>query len=140
MWTFSTVERTDESFGQWFALVTLVKNDVPESFYIKFDAQPSTEQAASAGTELALKKNLEEAAQVTSALTRAAFVERFSIAEIGRIYAAAPSSPLLLAFTKKLEFNDTIHLNNPDTIAGVNLLEQFGLLDGVGRASQILRY
>lgn len=137
MWQFVEVARIEQNWGKWSALVTLSKSGVPESSYLKFDTEPTAEQAAQAGHDHALRKNLDEAPEAPSrAVPRAEFVGRFLIAEIGAIYMAAASNASLLAFTKKLELYDDVNLDSVDVVNGLALLEQAGLI-GAGRATAI---
>lgn len=138
MWTFKEIARIEQSFGTWYALVTLSKGGVPESFFLKFDAEPDAEQAAQAGADLALRKNLDEAPSAPGdSLTREDFFSRFTNAEIALIYKAAQQNDDLFAYVKKMEINPSINRSNADVIAGLQLLEAAGLL-AAGRAAQIL--
>lgn len=137
MWEFVEVVRTEQNWGRWSALVTLSKAGVQESFYLKFDGEPTPEQAEQAGRDYALRKNIDEAPEAPSrTISRSEFVGRFQITEIGAIYSAATGNATLLAFTKKLELNDTVNLDSDDCINGLALLEQAGLI-GAGRANAI---
>lgn len=137
MWSFVEVVRIEQHWGKWCALVTLVKAGVPESFYLKFDAEPTPAQAQAAGIDLALRKTLDEAPVAAGrSITQDEFVKRFTLAEIGGIYAAAPGNASLLAFVKRLEFSPSVDLDSDDVVNGLALLEQVGLI-GAGRAAQI---
>lgn len=137
MWSFVEVVRIEQHWGRWCALVTLAKAGVPESFYLKFQDEPTPWQAQAAGADLALRKNLDEAPVTPGrVVSREEFVGRFTMPEIAGIYQAAASSATLMAFTKKLEMRDTVHLDAEDTVAGLALLEQSTLI-GVGRANAI---
>ncbi len=139
MWTFLETARIEQSFGIWYALVTLTKNSVNESFFLKFDAEPTLAQANAAGTQYALRKNLEEAPVVDGdSMSREEFFSRFTNTEIAAIYRASAVNDNLFAYVKKLEINPTIHRSNPDVISGLGLLETVGLI-GAGRAAEILR-
>lgn len=137
MWFFVEVARIEQHWGCWCALVTLVKAGVPESFFVKFEAAPTLAQAQAAGVELALRKNLDEAPAASShTINRWEFVARFTLPETGAIYQAASANATLLAFTKRLEMADAVHLDSDEVIAGLALLEQLGLVVA-GRAAQI---
>lgn len=137
MWTFDSVARIEQNWNQWSALVTLTKDGLPESFYIKFHDEPTDNQVQSAGVELALKKNLEEAPNAPSdSMAREDFFGLFTNAEIAAIYRASQTNDDLFAYVKKLEINPTVNKNNADVIGGLQLLEQAGLLAS-GRADQI---
>lgn len=140
MWYFLETVRIEQSFGIWYALVTLNKEGIPESFYLRFDSQPTMDAANAAGESLALKKNLEDAPLVAEgdSLSREAFFARFTNTEIATIYKAAATNDNLFAYVKKMELNPTIHKSNSDVISGLQLLEAVGLI-GAGRAAQILR-
>jgi hypothetical protein len=136
-WSFLSVTRIEQQWGQWYALVTLQK-DAPESFFIRFDAEPTADQAAAAGADLALKKNIEEAPSAPGdSIARETFFGRFTNAEIAAIYAAAGQNPDLFAYLKKAEINPSVNRKNADVINGLQLLETIGLI-GPGRAAEIL--
>lgn len=136
-WSFLSVARIEQQWGQWYALVTLQK-DAPESFFLRFDAEPAPEQAAAAGADLALKKNIEEAPSAPGdSITREDFFGRFTNAEIAAIYAAAGQNADLFAYLKKAEINPSVNRRNADVIGGLQLLELVGLI-GPGRATEIL--
>jgi hypothetical protein len=138
LWSFVSVARIEQHFGQWYALVTLEK-DAQESMFIKFDAEPTTEQAAAAGQAMALRRNLDEAPSAPGdSITREDFFGRFTNAEIAAIYQAAGQSADLFAYLKKAEINPSVNRKNEDAIAGLQLLEAVGLL-GPGRAAEILK-
>jgi hypothetical protein len=140
MWTFLEVANVAQEWGIWHALITLSKDGVPESFYLKFDAEPTLERAQQAGVDFARRKNIMEAPAAPEApsrsISRQDFVSRFLMSEIGAIYAASASNVNLLAFVKKLELYATVNLDNEDTRTGLQLLEQAGIL-GQGRAAEI---
>jgi hypothetical protein len=77
-------------------------------------------------------------------ITKYEFRKLFTLTERIAI-DGAPSNPnipanyraMLLTMNKDLELSSEIVLNNPDVAAGVNFLEQLGLID-VGRASRVL--
>lgn len=138
MWTFSSVASIEQAWGQWYALVTLKKDGVEESFHLRFDAEPTAAQASAAGADLALKKNLEEApAAPGDSIPREVFFGRFTNAEIAAIYQAATQNADLFAYLKKAEINPSVNRKNPDAIDGLQLLEAVGLL-APGRAAEIL--
>ncbi|MGZ8317467.1 MAG: hypothetical protein ACXWVD_00050 [Telluria sp.] len=138
MWTFDSVAAIEQHWGAWYALVTLLRDGVPESSYVHFGGtEPSANAAQLAGTELALRRNLDEAEQAGQSMTRETFLGRFTNAEIAGIYAAAASNNEVFVYVKKMELNPTIHPNHPDTLAGLQALEAEGLI-GPGRANQIL--
>src|SRR5574340_726177 len=98
MWSFVEVARIEQHWERWCALVTLIKAGVPESFFVKFDAEPTPEQAQAAGVDLALRKNLDDApAAPARTVTRGEFVARSTLPEIGAIYQAAAGNALLRA-------------------------------------------
>ena len=145
MWTFVEVAQIAERFGSWSALVTLEKNSVQESFYVKFTYQPTVAQATTAGQNLATQKNVEEAPVVSHVITKYAFRMRFTLAE--RIALDTVDTNAVLTAEQKLIAQTLLHdfaakengveITNADTIAGVQYLESIGLLAS-GRASVIL--
>lgn len=76
-------------------------------------------------------------------LTKLAYMNRFTDIELGGIYAAAQVSPSVTVWLKKFEAatpeadGTAIDLDDPRTIAGLQALEQAGLI-GQGRAEEIL--
>lgn len=77
-------------------------------------------------------------------VTKYEFRKLFTLMERVAIdnFASNPAIPanykaMLLTLLKDLELSAEVHLDNPDVAAGVNMLEQIGLI-GVGRAARIL--
>lgn len=147
MWAYVKTVRVECEWGQWSALVTLARDGVEESFFVRFEREPTVEEADAAGTRLARQKSVADApfgtlpdpvpAVNTMVLTREDFFGRFTNAEIAAIYRAAQSNDDLFAYVKKLEINPTIRRNAADVAGGLNLLEAVGLI-GPGRAAMIL--
>lgn len=73
--------------------------------------------------------------QKTELLTQLAFLRRFTAPE--RIAIRASTDPIIVDFLHLLTLAQDIELADPDTVAGVNYLEQQGLLSA-GRAAEIL--
>lgn len=136
-WTFTRVERIEQRFGTDYALITLMENGVEESFYLKFAEPPTDTQAAAAGSDLAIRKNVEAAPLISRTISRQEFVGRFSLQELATIMAAAQSNMMLAAYLKKLEMYDTVTLDHDDVVGGCRMLETVGLL-APGRANKIL--
>ena len=70
-------------------------------------------------------------------VTKLAFMNLFTNAELVAIYTAAKSSVAIEVWIKKLEAAKDVTLSNQATIDGVNALEAAKLI-GVGRAARIL--
>jgi hypothetical protein len=70
-------------------------------------------------------------------LTRLAFMRRFTDAELATIYTAESQSVQLKVWMDKFRVAEEISLDDPEIIAGVNGLEQMGVLS-VGRAAEVL--
>lgn len=139
MWAFQSVARIEQQWGQWYALVTLTREEVPSSYYIQMGASEPSEQAASAaGAELARVKSLQDAYVASDSIAREDFLARFTNAEIARIYAAAGVNADVFAYVKKMELNPTINRTHPDVTGGLAMLAQADLLDHAGRADEIL--
>lgn len=68
-------------------------------------------------------------------LTKLQFLRRFTAAE--RIAIRASSNPVIVDFMQLLDLAQDVRLDDADTVAGVNYLEQLGLI-GEGRAAEIL--
>lgn len=145
MWTFTEVVRIEQQFDTWTALVTLAKDSVSESFYIKFQSEPTLAFAQQAGQDLATKKNLAEAPLVPVTISKYAFRMKFTLAERIALDTVDINTSLTdqqkqIAQTLLHDFSikeNGIELTNSDTISGVQYLESIGLL-GTGRAAQIL--
>ena len=70
-------------------------------------------------------------------ITKLAYLRRFNQDERIAIRAAAEVSPQLQDYMALLELSEEISLDDPDTIAAVNMLEMVGLI-AAGRAAEIL--
>lgn len=72
-------------------------------------------------------------------LTKREFLKKFTPAEYGNIKAACAADSNVDYYWQMFIFaqKDEIFMDEPDTIVGINLLEQAGLI-GVGRAAEIL--
>jgi hypothetical protein len=70
-------------------------------------------------------------------LTRLAFLDRFSVQELTTLYTAAPASPQIQVWLDMYRVSDEINLDDARLIAGVEGLENAGII-GVGRAAQVL--
>ncbi len=69
-------------------------------------------------------------------LSKLKYLNRFSNVEIATILSASDLSPELRVYVFKLTSVEDVDTNDPETVAGLNLLEAAGLL-GAGRANQI---
>lgn len=74
---------------------------------------------------------------VSRKIDKLTFLNRFTLAEMGTILSARTQDALLNAYMYKLESVQNVDLNDPDTVGGVQMLEQAGILAS-GRANQIL--
>jgi Tfp pilus assembly protein PilN len=70
-------------------------------------------------------------------ITKIEYLRRFTQAERVAIRVAAESNHIVNDYVELLNATATLHLDDPDVIAGVNQLEQAGLLVA-GRAAEIL--
>jgi len=70
-------------------------------------------------------------------ITKLAFMNLFTDAELVTIYTAAKSSVAIEVWIKKLEAAKDVTLSNQATIDGVKALEASALI-GAGRAAEIL--
>lgn len=73
----------------------------------------------------------------TAAVSKREFVKRFTPTEYATIKAAAAQNATLDYYWQMFMLAEFITLSDQDTIAGVTMLEQAGLL-GEGRAAEIL--
>ena len=70
-------------------------------------------------------------------LTKLEYMDRFTDTELSGIYAAAKQSVQVEVWLERFKLAESIDLTDVRTIAGVNALEQAGLL-AEGRAAEIL--
>ena len=70
-------------------------------------------------------------------ITKLEYLRRFTTAERVAIRAAASANPVLDDYLKLMELAQEINLDDPDTIAAVQMLEQSGLIAS-GRAAEVL--
>jgi hypothetical protein len=70
-------------------------------------------------------------------ITKRAFIKRFTVVEYATIKTAAEQNPTLDYYWQLFMLAEYIDLGDLDTIQGVHMLEQVGLL-GTGRAQEIL--
>ncbi len=70
-------------------------------------------------------------------LSRLEFMNRFTMAEMAAIYTAANQNVLVEIMLNQLKLAEFINTADPRTAAGIQMLEQAGLLDA-GRADEIL--
>ena len=70
-------------------------------------------------------------------LTKREFLKRITPEEYVNIKNAASTNPYVDYFWQMYTMSEDIDLSHPDTIQGVQMLEQFGVI-GAGRASEIL--
>jgi hypothetical protein len=70
-------------------------------------------------------------------LTKLAYMNRFTDAELGGIYTAAKSNVQIEVWLDKFKLAEEINLDDSSTISGVQALEAAGLL-AAGRSAEIL--
>lgn len=70
-------------------------------------------------------------------LTRKQFLDRFTATEYAAVRTAAAQNYVLDFYWQKLMVAESVYLSNAETQAGVQMLEQAGLI-AAGRASEIL--
>ena len=78
-----------------------------------------------------------EAAPVPRTITKLEYLRRFTTAERVAIRAAASANPVLDDYLNLMELAQEINLDDPDTVAAVQMLEQSGLI-AAGRAVEVL--
>jgi len=77
------------------------------------------------------------AAPTARDLTPVQYLKRFTQAERIAIRAAAASNPVVNDYLQLMNaVTDVVHLDDPDTVAGLNAMEAAGLI-GTGRAAAI---
>jgi hypothetical protein len=95
-------------------------------------------RAAKMGAEIDAKQAAEaESANYTLPLTKKQFLDLFTVTEYATIKAAAAANATLDYYWQKLMVAESVYLSDPQTIGGINLLEQAGLI-APGRAAEIL--
>ena len=72
-----------------------------------------------------------------SQISKLAYMERFSDAELGAIHSAAKVSSAVEVWLEKFKLAEFIDLADPRTLAGLQALESNGLI-GAGRAMEVL--
>lgn len=88
MWIFVETVRIESDFGSWSALVTLVKDDVQESFYLGFGAnEPSLADADAAGIALAASKTAADELP-PAPVQPSDFMSRFTGDEVTALWSA----------------------------------------------------
>ena len=70
-------------------------------------------------------------------ITKLEYLRRFTTAERVAIRAAAAANPVLEDYLKLMELAQEINLDDADTVAAVQMLEQSGLIAS-GRATEVL--
>jgi hypothetical protein len=70
-------------------------------------------------------------------ITKFQFMSRLTIAERLAIYAAEAGSPMIRMWLEMFKICEEIDTTNTDTITGIQMLEQSGLI-ATGRAAEIL--
>ena len=70
-------------------------------------------------------------------ISKLAYMERFTDAELANIYAAAKISPAVEVWLEKFKLAEFIDIADPRTMAGLQALESNGLI-GAGRALEVL--
>lgn len=78
-----------------------------------------------------------EPAPVTNIITKLAYMKRFTDTELATIFTAAKTEVMIEVWLEKFKVAEDIDLADPETMAGVQALEAFGLI-GAGRAAEIL--
>ena len=78
-----------------------------------------------------------EAAPVPRTITKLEYLRRFTVEERVAIRAAAAANPVLSDYLQLMELAHEISLDDPDTVAAVQMLEQSGLI-AAGRAIEVL--
>jgi hypothetical protein len=125
-WRDSELERTDK-----FATI----KDMPYyyahiSYRQALRDYPNTEDFPN-GVRPTLDKTIK------NALTKYQFMSRFTATERITLEQASTQSPELADWITLFKLTEEINLGDPNTIAGVQMLEQAGII-GVGRANEIL--
>ncbi len=73
----------------------------------------------------------------SSVLSKREFIKRLTVTEYATIKTAALTNPTLDYYWQMFMLAADINTGDPDTVAGVQMLEQAGLI-AVGRAAEIL--
>lgn len=78
-----------------------------------------------------------ETVPVPRTITKLEYLRRFTTDERVAIRAAAVANPVLDDYLKLMELAQEINLDDQDTVAAVQMLEQSGLI-ATGRAAEVL--
>lgn len=84
-----------------------------------------------------IPKAAETVIEKSAILTKREFLGKITPEEFVAIKNGASTNPYVDYFWQMFTLSEFIDINHPDTIQGVNMLEQFGLLSS-GRALEIL--
>lgn len=111
----------------------LSPENVPDGMLVKGRSGPMPDMVRMAYNPAVL----DFCTKTDAVLTKREFIKKFTAAEYAGIKAAAAVNATLDYYWQMFMLAEDVTLSDPDTIAGVTMLEQFGLL-AAGRAAEIL--
>lgn len=121
MAVYRVVRKSDGEEVNRYAAMQVVEGDWP---FAEYD-------------HVEVNETVEASAVTPKIVTKRGFIKRFSVEEYATIKAAAQQNAMLDYYWQQFMLAENIDLGDPDTIAGVTMLEQVGLI-AQGRAQEIL--
>jgi hypothetical protein len=121
MAVYRVVRKSDGEEVNRYAAMQVVEGDWP---FAEYD-------------HVEVNETVEAPAVTPKIVTKGGFIKRFSVEEYATIKAAAQQNAMLDYYWQQFMLAENIDLSDPDTVAGVTMLEQAGLI-AQGRAQEIL--
>lgn len=141
---YQVLEKRQIASGKWQVRVALSDG---ESAFLSFPYNPSPERIDAEAEILVLNQRIaalrgraieqEQQQPASTRITRLEYMNRFTDAELGRIYAAAKQSVEVEVWLEKFKQATEIDLADPRTVSGLQALAAGGLI-GPGRVGEIL--
>jgi len=136
------IEKSQTVSGAWQVRVAITPDTAA---FFKFDHEPSEAEIQRQAEIYALQRQLNEltAAPLPQVepekvrLTKLAYMNRFTDAELVGIYGAAKQYPAVEVWLEKFKLAEFVDTSDPAVLAGLTALEQAGLL-AQGRAAEIV--
>lgn len=123
-------------------MIYVVTNKLTGAGVYRYEADAPVEWrgmefATHAHTELVAEEVATQEPTSLGQISKLAYMERFSDAELAAIYGAAKVSLAVEVWMEKFKLAEFIDLADPRTLAGLQALESNGLI-GTGRALEVL--
>ena len=138
---YQVTEKAQTLSGKWQVRVVI---DANQSAFFKFNSEPSQTEIDRQADMFKLQSQLSILSGTTlpevlpepTRLTKLAYMNRFTDAELAGIYTAAKQSSAVEVWLERFKLAEFIDLADPQVLSGLQALEQGGLLV-VGRAAVI---